>query len=144
MAEELGRRETEFAMKRPELERRRLAAIVTAQAALAAYEKELAPPPGRAGAQEGRGDRQARGRPENYEAATLAKKMAEWEKSKAASIVNRWRSSIPRPLTATNKRDPDQGAGRLDHRLRAQHEWRRHDRRRDRADRDHRPAARGP
>ena len=43
MAEELGRREAEFAIKRPELERQRQAAIAAAQAALAAYEKELAP-----------------------------------------------------------------------------------------------------
>ena len=43
MAEELGRRETEFAIKRPEIERRHKAALVAAQAALAAYEKELAP-----------------------------------------------------------------------------------------------------
>ena len=43
LAEKLGKREVEFALKRPQLERDRLAAIASAQAALAAYEKELAP-----------------------------------------------------------------------------------------------------
>ena len=43
LAENLGKREVEFALQRPQLERDRLAAIAAAQAALAAYEKELAP-----------------------------------------------------------------------------------------------------
>ncbi len=43
LAEELGRREAEFAIKRPDLERKRRPAIAAAQATLAAYEKELAP-----------------------------------------------------------------------------------------------------
>ena len=43
LAENLGKREVEFALQRPQLERDRLAAIASAQAALAAYEKELAP-----------------------------------------------------------------------------------------------------
>ena len=43
LAENLGKREVEFALRRPQLERDRLAAITAAQAALAAYEKDLAP-----------------------------------------------------------------------------------------------------
>ena len=43
LAENLGKREVEFALRRPQLERDRLASITTAQAALAAYEKDLAP-----------------------------------------------------------------------------------------------------
>ena len=43
LAENLGKREVEFALRRPQLERDRLAAITAAQAALAAYEKDLIP-----------------------------------------------------------------------------------------------------
>ncbi|HMF35185.1 MAG TPA: hypothetical protein VKF17_01035 [Isosphaeraceae bacterium] len=43
LAENLGKREVEFALRRPQLERDRLAAIASTQSALAAYEKELAP-----------------------------------------------------------------------------------------------------
>ena len=111
MAEELGRRETEYAMMRPELERRRLASIVTAQAALAAYEKELAP---RLAEQE-RKKAEATARLEadlkNYETTTLAKKMADWEKEKASSIVNRWAVLEPKTTSASNKailtKEPD-------------------------------------
>ena len=43
MAQELGRRETDFALRRPLLERQRQAAIASAQTALTGYEAELAP-----------------------------------------------------------------------------------------------------
>ncbi len=43
LAETLGKKETEAALKKPLLERQRQADISTAKAALAAYEKELAP-----------------------------------------------------------------------------------------------------
>ena len=62
MAEELGKREIEFALKRPLLERQRQAAIAAAQAALAAYEKAQAPKLAEAARKQGRGDRQARSR----------------------------------------------------------------------------------
>ncbi len=111
MAEELGRREAEFAIKRPELERRRQAAIISAQAALTAYEKDLAP---RLAEQE-RKKAEATTRLEadlkTYETSTLAKKMADWEKEKAASIVNRWVVLEPKTTNATNQsvltKEPD-------------------------------------
>src|SRR6185437_4229343 len=43
LALELGKRESDFALRRPQLEREREAALSAAQAALAAYEKEVAP-----------------------------------------------------------------------------------------------------
>ncbi len=43
LAELLGQRETEFALKRPQLERQREAELAAATAALASYEAELAP-----------------------------------------------------------------------------------------------------
>ena len=82
MAEELGRRETEFALKRPLLERQRLAAIAAAQAALAAYEEELAPQARRTRAQEAETTAKLEADLKAYETTTLAKKMADWEKEK--------------------------------------------------------------
>ena len=64
MAEELGRREMQFALNRPVLERQRQAAIAAAQTAVAAYEKAAGTQACRRTAQEGRSDRQARGRSE--------------------------------------------------------------------------------
>ena len=106
LAEELGKREIEFAIKRPQLERERLAAIAAAQAALAAYEKELAPRLAEQERQEGRGDRQARGRPKAYETTVLAKKMADWEKEQAAAIVNRWAVLEPKSTERHQRLDP--------------------------------------
>ena len=90
MAEELGKRETEFALKRPLLERQRLAAIAVAQAALAAYEKEQAP--GLAVLERKKAETTAKLEADlkAYETTVLAKRTADWEKEKAASIVNRW------------------------------------------------------
>jgi hypothetical protein len=111
LAEELGRREAEFAIKRPDLERKRNAAIATAQTALAAYEKELTP---RLAEQE-RKKAEATARLEadlkSYEATGLAKKLADWEKGHAASIVNRWAVLDPKTTSSTNRsvltKEPD-------------------------------------
>jgi hypothetical protein len=111
LAEELGRREAEFALKRPELERRRRAALASAQAALAAYEKELAPRL----AEQRRKKAEAAARLEadlkNYEATGLARKLADWEKSHASAIVNRWVVLEPKSTSTTNrsvlKKEPD-------------------------------------
>ncbi len=111
MAEELGRREAEYAIKRPELERRRRAAIAAAQAALAAYEKELAPK--RAEQQRHKAETTAKLEADlkAYESTTFAKKLADWEKDKAAAIVNRWVVLEPKSTSATNRsvltRQPD-------------------------------------
>ena len=78
-----------------------------------------------------------------YETTVLAKKMADWEKEKAPSIVNRWLVLEPKAMSATNRstltKEPDgsivvsgpnkNGVVTIVGR--------------DRIDRDHRPAARG-
>ena len=111
MAEELGKREMQFALNRPVLERQRQAAIATAQAALAAYEKAQAPKL----AEEQRKKAEATAKLEAdlkaYETTVLAKKMADWEKEKAPSIVNRWQVLEPKAMSATNRstftKEPD-------------------------------------
>ena len=143
MAEELGRRETDFAIKRPELERRRKAAIVAAQAALAAYEKELAPELAEQERKKAEATAKLEADLKAYETTTLAKKMADWEKEKAAV----GRQPLGRARAQDHERHQpvglDQGTRRLDHRLGTQQERGRDGRGRDRADRDHRAAARG-
>ena len=100
LAENLGKREVEFALRRPQLERDRLAAITAAQAALAAYEKDLAP---RLSLKEK--DRAARTAKleadlKTYE-ATIPGKLAAWEKAQAGAIINHWAILEPKSLTAT-------------------------------------------
>ena len=98
MAEELGKREVEFALKRPLLERQRQAAIAAAQAALAAYEKEQAPKLAEAAAQEGRGDCQARSRPQGLRGHGPRQEDGRLGKgeSRRRSSIDGWCSS-PRP-----------------------------------------------
>ena len=100
LAENLGKREVEFALRRPQLERDRLATITAAQAALAAYEKDLAP---RLSLKEK--DRAARTAKleadlKTYE-ATIPGKLAAWEKAQAGAIINHWAILEPKSLTAT-------------------------------------------
>ena len=103
MAQDLGRREAEFAAKRPALERQRTAAIATASAALAAYEKEVAPK--LAAAERARSETIAKLEADlkTYETTVLPKKIADWEKERAASIVNRWLVLPPKATSATNR-----------------------------------------
>ncbi len=103
LAEELGRREAEFAIKRPELERQRNAAIAAAQAALAAYEKELAPR--LAEQQRKRAEEAAKLEADlkKYEETGFAKKLADWEKAHASAIVNRWVVLDPKSMSTTNR-----------------------------------------
>jgi WD40 repeat protein/mono/diheme cytochrome c family protein len=103
MAEELGRRETEFALKRPLLERERQAKIAAVGAALAAYEKELAPKLAEQTRQRAAETAKLDADLKAYESTTLAKKMADWEKGNAASIVNRWVVLEPKSTSATNR-----------------------------------------
>jgi hypothetical protein len=111
MAEELGRREAEYAIKRPELERRRRAAIAAAQAALAAYEKELAPKLAEQQRQRAEATAKLEADLKTYESTAFAKKLADWEKSHATAIVNRWVVLEPKSTGATNRsvltRQPD-------------------------------------
>ncbi len=103
MAEELGRNEAEFAIKRPDLERKRMAAITSAQTALATYEKELAPRLAEQEKKRAEATAKLEADLKHYETNTIAKKMADWEKAHAASIVNRWVVLEPKTTGATNR-----------------------------------------
>jgi len=111
MSEELGRREADFAMKRPQLERQRLAAIVTAQTALAAYEKERAPRLAEQERKKAETTAKLEADLKAFESTTIAKKMADWEKEKVAAVVNRWVVLEPKTTSATNRstltKEPD-------------------------------------
>ncbi len=111
MSEELGRRETEFALKRPQLERQRLAAIAAAQTALAAYEKERAPIVAEAERKKAEATAKLEADLKAFESTTFAKKMADWEKERAPAIVNRWVVVEPKTMSATNRsvltKEPD-------------------------------------
>ena len=99
LAQELGRQEVEFALKRPKLERDREGAIAEAQAALATFEKESGP---------------KIAEKEKARAATVAKleaelkelepkllaQVAEWEKKQSAAI--RWQTLTPTNLKSSN------------------------------------------
>ena len=89
-------------MKRPLLERQRQAAIVAAQDALAAYEKAQAPKLAEAARKKTEATAKLEADLKAYEATTLAKKMADWEKEKTGSILNRWLVVEPKTLSATN------------------------------------------
>jgi hypothetical protein len=100
LAENLGKREFEFAIRRPQLERERLVAITSAQAALVAHEKDLAPRL----AQQEKDKAAATTRLETdlkaYEATVLARKMADWEKAQSLGV--RWKTLEPSSLQATD------------------------------------------
>ena len=102
VAEELGKREFDFAMKRPQLERERQSAIATAASALAAYEKAQAPK--LAAAEKSRAEATAKLEADlkAYETTAFVKKLADWEKDKSAFIVNRWLVLEPNATSATN------------------------------------------
>jgi WD40 repeat protein/mono/diheme cytochrome c family protein len=102
MSEDLGRREAEFATKRPQLERQRQAAIASAQAALATYEKERAPVVAEQERKKAEATAKLEADLKAYETTTLAKKMADWEKERAGAVVNRWVVVTPKSMAATN------------------------------------------
>jgi hypothetical protein len=102
MAEDLGKHEVEFAMRRPLLERQRQAAMFTAQAALAAYEKEQAPKLAEAQKKRAEATAKLEADLKVYESTTFAKKLADWEKEKSMSIINRWVVAEPKTLSSTN------------------------------------------
>ncbi len=103
LAQDLARRELEFALKRPLLERRRKAAIGAASAALAAHEKAVAPQIAEAERKRAETIARLEADVKAYEANVVAKKIADWEKEKAGSIVNRWQVLEPKTLSATNR-----------------------------------------
>ncbi|MGC8638382.1 MAG: DUF1549 domain-containing protein [Isosphaeraceae bacterium] len=98
LAENLGKREIEFALKRPQLERDRLAAITSATAALAAYEKELTPRLARKEKERAATTAKLEADLKTYESTVLAKKIADWEK--AQSLAVRWKTLEPSSLKA--------------------------------------------
>ncbi len=102
MAEDLGKHELDFALRRPLLERQRQAAIVAAQTALAAYQNAQAPRLAEAARKKTEATAKLEADLKAYEATTLAKKMADWEKEKAPSILNRWLVVEPKAMSATN------------------------------------------
>jgi WD40 repeat protein/mono/diheme cytochrome c family protein len=99
LAENLGKREVEFALKRPQLERDRLAAITSAQSALAAYEKELAPRLAQKEKEKAAATAKLEAELKSYESTVLAKKMVDWEKAQSPAI--RWKTLDPSALSAT-------------------------------------------
>ena len=143
MAEELGKRETEFALKRPELERQRQAAIAAAQTALAAYEKEQAPKLAEQSARRPRRPPSSRPTSRRTNPRHSPRRWPTGKRRKPASIVNRWLVLEPKTTSATNRstltKEPDGSiivSGRNKNGVVTIVG-------RDRADRDHRPAARG-
>jgi hypothetical protein len=100
LTESLVAKELEFALRRPQLERDREAAILAAQAALTAYEVELGPKT--AEAEKKRLEQVAQLEKElaELETGSLAQKIAEWEKGQ--SPVERWRVLDPTELSATS------------------------------------------
>jgi hypothetical protein len=108
LAELLGKRETEFALRRPQFERQRVADLATAIAVLSAYEAELAP---KLAAREKEKAARTAALEKELQAydATLAAKVAEWEKKQSAAV--RWVALTPKDLSntggATLKAGPD-------------------------------------
>jgi WD40 repeat protein len=108
LAEALGKRETEVALQRPKLELRREAEIVTAKAELAAYEAELAPRLVAAEREKVTKSAALDKDLKDYQ-ATLAAKVAAWEKTQSTAV--RWVPLVPKefkaPAGATLTAGPD-------------------------------------
>jgi hypothetical protein len=100
LTEALVSKELEFALKRPQLERDRDAAILAARTALAAYEAELAPKTAEADKQRLAKVAELEKGLAEFEAGPFAQKIAEWEK--AQSPIERWQVLQPTELSATS------------------------------------------
>ncbi len=111
IAEELGKRETEYAIKRPVLEAQRRAAIDAALTALAAHEKEIAPKLAEAERKHAAEVARLEAELKAYDSGPFAKRLSDWEKSHSTTVVNRWVVLEPKTMTATNgatfRKDPD-------------------------------------
>jgi hypothetical protein len=99
LANGLGQREVEFALKRPKLERDREGAIEQASAALAAYEKEIAPKVAEKKRHQAEHTAKLEADLKGYD-ANLGGKLAAWEK--AQSPVIRWLPLEPTAISDTN------------------------------------------
>ncbi len=99
LAEALGKKEVEFALQRPQLEREREASIAKATSALSDYEAEYAPK--RAEQEKAKAEQTAKleGELKAYE-ATLPSKLAEWEKQQTTAVT--WRVLTPSSTKASN------------------------------------------
>ncbi|MFO0950326.1 MAG: DUF1549 domain-containing protein [Isosphaeraceae bacterium] len=98
LAQLLGQREAEFALKRPQLEREREAAVAAAQAALSAYEAETGPKL----AEEKRKREAEAAKVEAQIKAlepALAAKVAEWDRTQSVAV--RWQTLPGTTVTGT-------------------------------------------
>jgi WD40 repeat protein len=100
LAEALGAAEVDFALKRPQLEREREAAIAAAQEALSKYEAELAPRLAELNKQRDERIAAAQKALDEYAAGPLVQKVAEWEKAQNAAV--RWVTLDPTKMESTN------------------------------------------
>ena len=111
MAEELSKRELQYALNRPALERQRQAAIATAQAAITAFEKAQAPKVAEDQRKRAEATAKLDADLKAYESTVLVKKMADWEREKASAIINRWQVVDPKTMSASNRanlvKEPD-------------------------------------
>jgi len=97
LADALGKKETEIALKRPQLERQREAEITAATTTLAAHEAEIAPKVAAAEAQRVAKTAALDKDVKDYE-GTLPAKVAEWEKTQTTAV--RWVPLQPKELKA--------------------------------------------
>jgi len=98
LAEALGKRETEVALTRPQREREREATLVSAKAALSAYEKELAPKTAELERQKAENTAKLDADLKAYEAGIPAKLTA-WEKTQ--NLDGRWQALDPTSLQSS-------------------------------------------
>ena len=99
LAGELGRLETDWVLRRPQLDREREAAIAEAKAELTAYEKELAPKTAALEKEKAEKTAKLEAELKTYEAG-LAGKVDEWEKKQSTAV--RWLPVDPSALAASN------------------------------------------
>ena len=97
LAEALGRRETEFALLRPQLELRKAADLASAGAELAAFEAEVAPKVAAAEKEKAEKTASLDQEVKAYE-ASLPAKVDQWEKAQSTAV--RWVPLQPKDLKA--------------------------------------------
>ena len=111
MAEELGKREAEFAIKRPQLERERLAAITAAQAALAPMRKNWPPELAEQERKKAEATAKLEADLKAYEARLSPRRWPNGKKTKPRRSSIAGRCSSRRPSSASNKavltKEPD-------------------------------------
>ncbi|WP_165072666.1 DUF1549 domain-containing protein [Paludisphaera rhizosphaerae] len=102
LVESLGKKEVEFALDRPRVERERLATLAAAEADLAAF--DATDGPRRASREKEQADKVAAAEAEvkAYD-AQIAAKVGDWEKANAGAVVDPWVVLNPSELKATGK-----------------------------------------